>query len=200
MTSDGAEDLLEKFEKDGDFNTFETKLLDRPLKSDNRIITIDNSNLTITNIDAGIHKYKTQLGDKLKVVVVDYINQITAVDAFNWQVQIQLAKSLKALAKKYEVVLFSPFQIDEQGKVRFSKGLLDSPDWAFNLVPDNQKDIGSIAFENKKARGDRGIDFASEIYWPTLRMYADRNIDIMKAGKKEAKELPETNTEDDLRV
>ena len=205
MTSDGSIDLIEQYEKDADFESFESQLLDRPLKQDNKIITVDNSNLTITNIDATIHKYKTKLGDKLKVVVVDYINQISCTDPYNWQVQIELSKKLKALAKKYEVILASPYQISEEGKTRFSKGILDSPDWAFNLAPVKSEgtDVGAIEFECKKSRGDDDrFDFASEINWGTLRVYPDRNLELTKnqMKKKEPKEQPKENDKDDLKI
>lgn len=206
MTTDGSLDLLERYQKDADFEDFETKLLDRPLKRDNKIITIDNSNLTMTNIDATIHKYKTKLGDKLKVVVVDYINQISCSDQFDWKVQIELSKKLKALAKKYEVVLFTPYQISEEGKTRFSKGILDSPDWAFHLTPVKFEgsEVGAIEFECKKSRGDDDrFDFASEINWNTLRVFPDRNLELTKNQLKKAKESKTTeaaNDKDDLKI
>ena len=200
MTEDNAEDLWERFTKDGNFVEFERKIITRPLKRDNRIITIDNSHLTISNIDATIHTYKTMLEDKLKVVAVDYINQITSPDPYNWQVQIDLSKKLKALARKYDIVMLTPFQTSEEGKVRFAKGILDSPDWAFNLSAVHDGDNGAIEFECKKSRGDQAIDFASEIYWPTLKILPHKNVEFMKnkvtgTQKKE----PEKST-DDLRM
>jgi len=200
MTADGSMDLIEQFENDGDFNTFERKLIDRPLTSDNRIITIDNSTLTIANIDATIHTYKTMLEDNLKVVVVDYINQITSKDPYNWQVQIDLSKKLKALARKHDVVMVTPFQTSEEGKVRFAKGILDSPNWAFNLSAVHDGDYGAIEFECKKSRGDQAIDFASEIHWPTLKIYADKNIELVKNQTKKAKNTEEDESKDDLKL
>jgi len=203
MTEDQAEDLLTKFQDTQDFTDFETKVIDRPLKKDNRIITVDNSTLTIANIDATIHTYKSRLEDKLKVVVVDYVNQITSHDPYNWQVQIDLSKKLKALARKYDVVMLTPFQTSEEGKVRFSKGILDSPDWAFNLSTVHDGDMGAIEFECKKSRGDEAIDFASEIHWPTLRIRADKNMEFMKskvAGTDKKPEPPAERSEDDLGI
>jgi len=200
MSVDGAEDLLERFEKDGDFDMFERRLIDRPLNKDNRIITIDNSNLTVANIDATLHAYKTKLEDKLKIVVVDYINQITASDPYNWQVQINTSKKLKALAKKYDVVMVTPFQTSEEGKVRFSKGILDSPNWAFNLsqVEGDEHGFGAIEFECKKTRGDEKIDFASEIHWPTLKIFPHKNVEFMKDQMKKKVQVEESKTDDDL--
>lgn len=198
MTEDGAEDLLEQYNKDADFDTFERNLIDRPLNKENRIITVDNSTLTIANIDATMHTYKTRLEDRLKVVVVDYINQLTAHDPYNWQVQIDLSKKLKALGRKYDVIMVTPFQTSEEGKVRFAKGILDSPDWAFNLSAVHDGDGGSIEFECKKARGDEAINFASEIHWPTLKIYANRNAQFMKDQMKSKIEDAKKKTDDDL--
>lgn len=200
MTEDGSPDLLKRFQEDKDFDNFERNLIERPLKRDNRIITIDNSTLTIANIDATLHTYKTKLEDKLKVVVVDYINQLTSHDPYNWQTQIDLSKKLKALARKYDVVMVTPFQTSEEGKVRFAKGILDSPNWAFNLSAIHEEETGAIEFECKKSRGDEEIDFASEIHWPTLKIMPHKNIEFMKSkvlGKavKEPKE-----TKDDLKI
>ena len=199
MTADGSIDLLDKYKEDKDFINFERKLIERPLKRDNNIITIDNSTLTIANIDATLHTYKTKLEDKLKIVVVDYINQITSPDPYNWQVQINLSKKLKALGRKYEVAMFTPFQTSEEGKVRFSKGILDSPDWAFNLSPVDDGQITGIEFECKKSRGSERIDFASEIHWDTLKIIPHKDMEFMKnkiVKKQEAASEP--NTEDDL--
>ena len=199
MTEDGSHDLLEEFYKNGDLLSFEQKLIERPLKKDNRIITIDNSILTIPNIDAVIHTYKTKLEDKLKVVIVDYINQITSNDPYNWQVQIDLSKKLKALAGKYEVVMLTPFQTSEEGKVRFAKGLLDSPDWAFNLSAVHDGEMGALEFECKKSRGNEAIDFASEIHWPTLKISPHKNIEFMKnkvTTKKKSNVTPDSQDDD----
>jgi replicative DNA helicase len=198
MTKDGSEDLLEKFRETGNFDKFEEQIISRPLKPDNRMITIDNSVLTIANIDATLHTYKTRLEDKLKVVVVDYINQLTAPDSYNWQTQVNLSKKLKALARKYDVLMVTPFQTSEDGKVRFAKGILDSPDWAFNLsaIKDGEGG-GAVAFECKKARGDDDtLNFASEMHWPTLKVLPHRNyITEEKESSKKVK-----SAEDDLKV
>jgi len=200
MTEDGSTDLLDRFKDDKDFNSFERRLIDRPLKRDNRIVTVDNSTLTIANIDATIHTYKAKLEDKLKVVVIDYINQLTASDPYSWQVQIELSKKLKALGRKYDVVMVTPFQTSEEGKVRFAKGILDSPNWAFNLSAVHDGDNGAIEFECKKSRGDQAINFASEIHWPTLKIFPHKNAEFMsdKVKRKEPNEKAKTN--DDLKL
>jgi hypothetical protein len=106
------------------------------------------------------------------VVVIDYLNVIACNDAFDWKVQIDLAKKVKGLARKHDIAIVSPFQIDEKGGVRFSKGILDAPDWAFNLKAKEN----SILFENKKTRGSAPMDFESEMTWDTLQIQPHRNI------------------------
>lgn len=193
MTKENSSDLLEEFHNTQDFDRFESAIIQRPVASNKEMIIVDNPKLTIQSIDAILHKYKNKLGDELKLVVVDYINQIESRDPYDWKVQIEHSKRLKALAKKYEVVMVSPFQITEDGAVRFSKGILDSADWAFNLKPVKEESVNGIEFECKKARGDEMISFASAIDWPTLTIHPARNLEFMK------KEAPKKKkTEDDL--
>ena len=161
MTKDGAEDLLKKFEETQDFQKFEEELMARPL-SDNRLITIDNPSPSLIQIDATIAKYKNVFKEKLTVVVVDYINQIAEKDGYDWKTQIEIAKRLKEMSRKHEVVMVTPFQTDEDGGVRFSKGLLIPPDWAWNiksLKTSDGKERDSISFECQKARNDGFFNF-----------------------------------------
>jgi len=99
--------------------------------------------------------------------------------------------------------MISPFQTSEEGKVRFAKGILDSPDWAFNINPVKDEDIGSLEFECKKSRGDESINFASEIHWPTLKISPHKNIDFIKnKGSTKVKDviIPPPESKDDLKL
>ena len=171
MHVDGPE-VYHDFLKHADFDLFERKLLQLPLHKDNQIVIIDNQSLTIPNIDATIQTYKARFGDKFRVAVVDYINVITAKDPLRWETQLGIAAGLKKIARKHEIAIVAPFQTDEKGGVRFAKGILDAPDWAFNL------DAGesSIGFECKKTRGTRAMDFESPIEWDHLRIIPNRNL------------------------
>lgn len=192
MTKDGAEDLLTKFEETQDFQKFEEELVTRPL-ADHRLITIDNPSLSLIQIDATIAKYKNAYKDKLTVVVVDYINQIAEKDGYDWKTQIEIAKRLKEMARKHEIIMVTPFQTDEDGGVRFSKGILIPPDWAWNMKSqktDKGESRDSISFECQKARNDGFFDFESEIDWSTLKISPTINyFSIAKAqeGKKPEK-------------
>ena len=124
-----AEEVYQDFLKHNNYEKFEIDLIkSKKLKQDNQLIIVDNQHLTLADIDMNIQKFKTQFGDKLKTVIVDYVNQINIPDIYNWQQQIRLSKELKALGRKYDVLMVTPYQIDKSGEARFAKGLLDAAD------------------------------------------------------------------------
>lgn len=164
--------LYQEFLEHGDFDKFEDKLMQTPLNKDNQMVIVDNQSLSLANIDATVQTYKAKFKEKLKVVVVDYVNVITAKDPLEWKTQLSIAAGLKKIARKHDIAIIAPFQTDEKGGVRFAKGILDAPDWAFNL------DAGesSIRFECKKTRGTRVMDFESPMEWDHLRIIPNRNL------------------------
>ena len=96
-----------------------------------------------------LEKLKSKFGDNLGLVIVDYINQVLIdgyADEYDWKAQVQVAKKLKNLARKYEVVIVTPYQIDKDGEARYSKAILDSPDIA--LILSKKDDI--INFHSTK--------------------------------------------------
>ena len=162
-----CDELYAKFEKDRDYKEFERALAStKKLKPENQMVIVDNQQLTLADIDMNIQKLKSQAGDKLKVVVVDYVNQIEIEDIYNWQSQITLSKGLKNLARKHNVVMVAPYQIDKTGEARFAKGLLDAVDMAITLKAG--KDF--IAFETTKVRNIPATKFASVMDWETLSL------------------------------
>jgi hypothetical protein len=161
------------------------------LKPDNQMIIVDDRDLTLSSIDLHIGKAKAKFGDKLKVVVVDYINQIVleGTEQFDWKPQIEISKKLKNLARKYEIVLVSPYQIDATGEARFAKGILDAADIALTMEA-HDKETNAISFETTKIRGGKEMAFTCPIDWDTLRI-SPQSVDkpaakeiIKKAGKK----------------
>lgn len=189
----GAEELVDSFMRNRDRYKFEETLVRNfELKPDNQMIVIDDRDLTLGAIDLHIGKTKARFGEKLKLVVVDYVNQIVVegVSQFDWQPQIEVSKKLKNLARKYEVAILSPYQIDATGEARFAKGLLDAADIALVLEA-HDKDKQAISFETTKIRGGKEMHFTSPIDWDTLRI-SPQSIDrpqakepIKKAGKKQ---------------
>jgi replicative DNA helicase len=183
---------------------FEEQLVrNHQLKPDNQMIIVDDRDLTISSIDLHIGKAKAKFGDKLQVVVVDYLNQIVieGADMYDWKPQIEVSKKLKNLARKYEVVLVSPYQIDATGEARFAKGILDAADIAL-VMEAHDKSSNAISFETTKIRGGKEMKFTSPIDWETLRI-SPQSIDkpqeketIKKAGKK--KDLKQDDAAADL--
>lgn len=171
MFIDGEETLSQYLEH-RDFDLFERELMKKPLLPDNQIVIVDNKALNLANLDATIQTYKNKFKDKLKMVVVDYINVIQIKDPYKWESQMELAKRLKDIARKYEIVMVSPYQIDEKGQTRLAKGILDAPDWAFNLKAHQD----SIEFENVKTRGMSHMSFQSPMEWDSLKIVPNRNL------------------------
>lgn len=183
MFSD-ANELVDDFIRHRDRFKFEENLVRNfQLKPDNQMVIVDDRDLTLSSIDLHLGKAKAKFGDKLKVCVVDYLNQIAieGTNVYDWQPQIEVSKKLKNLARKHEVVLVSPYQIDATGEARFAKGILDAADIALVLEA-HDKDKQAISFETTKIRGGREMNFTSPIDWDTLRISA-QSID--KPEKKE---------------
>jgi replicative DNA helicase len=200
---EGAESLVDDFLRHRDRFKFEEILVRNfKLKPDNQMIIVDDRDLTLGAIDLHIGKTKAKFGDKLGVVVVDYINQIVLEgnSQYDWQPQIEVSKKLKNLARKYEVVIVSPYQIDASGEARFAKGILDAADIAL-VMEAHEKDAQAISFETTKIRGGKEMAFTCPIDWDTLRI-SPQSIDrpskkepVKKAGKKTDNQTQELATD-----
>ena len=191
-----ADELVIEFMRHRDrFKFEETLVRNFTLKQDNQMIIIDDRDLSLSSIDLHIGKMKAKFGDKLAVVVVDYINQIVldGADQYDWKPQVEISKKLKNLARKYEVVLVSPYQIDAMGEARFAKGILDAADIAL-VMEAHEKEKEAISFETTKIRGGKEMQFTCPIDWDTLRI-SPQSIDkpqaqekVKKAGTKKTEE------------
>jgi len=200
---EGAESLVDDFLRHRDrFKFEETLIRNFKLKPDNQMIIVDDRDLTLGAIDLHIGKTKAKFGDKLGVVVVDYVNQIVIEgnNQYDWQPQIEVSKKLKNLARKYEVVIVSPYQIDKDGEARYSKGILDAADIAL-VMEAHEKDAQAISFETTKIRGGKEMAFTCPIDWDTLRI-SPQSIDrpskkepVKKAGKKTDNQTQELATD-----
>lgn len=192
----GADEMVTEFLRHRDRFKFEEQLVRNfQLKADNQMVIVDDRDLTLSAIDLHIGKMKAKFGDKLAVVVVDYINQIVleGTDMYDWKPQIEVSKKLKNLARKYEVVMVSPYQIDASGEARFAKGILDAADIAL-VMEAHDKDAEAITFETTKIRGGKEMAFTCPINWDSLRI-SPQSIDrpaaketVKKAGKKKQDE------------
>lgn len=191
-----ASDLVEQFMKEGDRYNFEATLIrEKSLKPDNQIIIIDDRALTLSSIDLHLGKLKAKFGDKLTTSVVDYLNQIViegGYSQFDWQPQVVVSKKLKELARKHDLIMASPYQIDATGEARFAKGILDAADISL-IMEAHDKDTCAISYQSTKMRGAREAKFTSPIDWDTLKI-SPASIDapikketVKKAGKQSKK-------------
>lgn len=193
MYIDGNQ-AFEDFLHHNDRFKFEENLIRNfELKPNNQMVIVDDRNLSMSTIDLNISKAKAKFGDSLSVVIVDYINQIAIEgnhNMYDWQPQVEIAKKLKNLARKYDVVLVSPYQIDDNGQTRFAKGILDPADIAL-LLNAHKKEDNAISFETTKIRGDNELDVTSPINWETLKISP---TDIEKPRKQQKTKTNETTT------
>jgi len=167
-----ANDLVEDFKRSRDRFKFESSLVrEKQLKTDNQMIIIDDRALTLTSLDLHLGKLKAKFGDKLTTCIVDYMNQIVVEGAgqFDWQPQVVISKRLKELARKHDLVMISPYQIDATGEARFSKGILDAADIAL-ILEAYEKEKAAIGMRTTKIRGGPDMAFTSPINWESLRI------------------------------
>lgn len=199
-----ANDLVEDYLRHRDRFRFETELVrTKSLKPDNQMIIVDDRALTLTTLDLQLGKLKARFGDKFKIGVVDYLNQIVVQEGrnqFDWQPQIEVSKGLKNLARKHKVALGVPYQVDATGEARFAKGILDAADIAL-LMKSYEKEKGAMGFETTKIRGGPPLNFISPINWDTLRISPqsmeepEAKEKIKRAGKKEKEKIDDTKAD-----
>lgn len=178
-----ADSIFERYLETKDYRKFELELIKhKKLKEDNQLIIVDNQRLTLTDIDSILTKQKSIFGHKLKTCQIDYVNQIyLEADQYDWKAQISLSKKLKDLARKHEISIITPYQIDKETTARFSKGLLDAADLAFVLtVKDN-----FIDFTSKKLRSGPAFVTKSQVDWNSLRIDPTRVSETISSDDKD---------------
>lgn len=200
-----ADQFVMEFMQHRDPYKFEEAVVRNCALQEAQMIIVDDRALTLAALDLHLGKLKARFGDKLTVAVVDYLNQIVAKagsDQFDWKPQIVISKGLKELARKHDIVIASPYQIDDNGETRFAKGILDAADIAFLMDPHTPED-NAISMETTKIRGGPGMKFTSPITWESLRISSQsiekpatpekgKGKDKMKrAGKDNAEEKAE---------
>lgn len=193
-----ADGLVMDFMKHRDRFKFEEQLVRHcKLKDENQMLIIDDRALTLTALDLHLGKIKAKFGDKFTLAVVDYVNQIVieGADKYDWKPQIAVSTKLKEFARKYGILMVSPYQIDATGEARFAKGILDAADIAMTM----EAGENSMTFDTTKIRGSAEMKFTSGINWDTLRISPvtlenpEHEEKIQKAGKKKKEKAEKTD-------
>ncbi len=170
-----------------DYIEFENELATTCEEQPHKIIIIDDRDLSLSAIDVQITKIRAKVGDDLTMCIVDYLNQIKADgvsshEMYDWKPQIHVSKTLKNYARKHNLVMVSPFQMEEQGGVRFSKGIEDACDATLKL--NNNKDLGILELATAKARSsDDSLQVGMGIDWDCLRINPTE-VDIRELQQK----------------
>lgn len=170
---------------------FEDSVRMSPAIPTNQIIVIDDADLTMAKIDNEIHKAKMQHGDRLRLVVIDYINQITignnADKQYDWKEQGYIGKGLKSFARQHDVIIVSPYQVTDKGEVRFAKSIQDACDMAMVI---NADDDGLTSTCVKARSAPDGFKFRNLVNWDTLTIDPSE-AELLTEGNKEEEEEPE---------
>jgi len=167
-----AEPFVSEFIKTRDPYQFEESIVRNCTMQGAQMIIVDDRALSISSLDLHLGKVKAKFGDEFTVAVVDYLNQIVVEggsDQFDWKPQIVISKKLKELARKHDIVIVSPYQIDDSGQTRFAKGILDAADIAV-LMEAHAKEDNAISMETTKIRGAKEMKFTSPMDWDSLRI------------------------------
>lgn len=196
-----ADKYVDEFMETKDRFKFESNINRFCTMKDNPMYIIDDRALSIANLDLHLGKIKAKHKDKFKVAVVDYLNQIVVEggqDQFDWKPQIVISKRLKELARKHDIVMFSPYQIDDNGGTRFAKGILDAADIAL-LMEAHDKETGAISFNTTKIRGNQDLSFTSPIDWDSLKISStpiEKPVEKKAEKASKAPKAPATTGED----
>ena len=163
-------------------------MLERDGVFDKGVIIVDDDKLSLATLDVQLTKLKAKYGKRIGPVVVDYVNQIVVPgyesDMYDWKTQIQVAKTLKSLARKHDVTIFAPYQVDDKGEARMAKGILDSCDFAFIVSTDKD---GIMKWEGTKTRGLPPVTFYVKIDWDYLKI-DPREVDMGQLTESSTKE------------
>ncbi len=162
--------LLADLKDNNNMKAFDDGLQNKATLSDVRFYIIDDANASLSKID----NYLSIISNRHKnfrFCVIDYLNIIKIEDRMNWQSQIALADALKLYARKYNVIILTPYQIDKDGEARFAKGVLDSADRSFRFLPaDLSEDPNILQFEIIKIRNGKAMRFQVVMNWDIVRI------------------------------
>lgn len=143
------------------------------------IVVVDDRTMKVSTIDLSMASLKAKYGDLLTTAIVDYVNQLTLegvkqLDKLDWKVQMHLATMLKNnIARKYKVLVLSPYQVDETGATRLQKGLLDAVDMAF--IISKQGEVLTLTAAKLRSL-PAGLAFKSHMAWDFMKLIPQSTI------------------------
>jgi replicative DNA helicase len=173
--TDESKRLLKNVATSQNFGEFDMQLRKGavPFK-ESRFHIIDDVQLSLARIDHYLNMMTSK--HDIKMCVVDYLNIVKVEDRMDWKSQISISDSLKTLARKYKVIMISPYQIDNTGEARFAKGVLDSADKSFRFMPsDLNEDPTALPFEVAKIRNGKAMKFNVHMDWDCLRIDSNKS-------------------------
>ena len=175
QNTDESKRLLKNVATSKNFGEFDMQLRKGavPFK-ESRFHIIDDVQLSLARIDHYLNMMTSK--HDIKMCVVDYLNIVKVEDRMDWKSQISISDSLKTLARKYKVIMISPYQIDNTGEARFAKGVLDSADKSFRFMPsDLNEDPTALPFEVAKIRNGKAMKFNVHMDWDCLRIDSNKS-------------------------
>ncbi len=166
--------LISDLDSTRDFKKFETLVkAEKPPLKEHRLFLIDDESLTLNRVEHYNNMFSNKYPD-YNLAVVDYINIIKHEDQKDWKTQITIADSLKSQARKYDLTVISPYQIDASGEARFAKGILDSADRSFNFFPPPENEDRSlnnkITIHTTKMRNGKHMSFDVLMDWSCVKI------------------------------
>lgn len=186
LVFEGGLELLESKES---LNTveelieLENELRKLPMKND--MVIYDDRALKLTTVDVQLSMLVSKYEARVTSAVVDYVNVLSTGnsrdDQLDWKVQLGKSTALKNLARKHNILLVAPIQVDKSGEARLSKGILDSADKVFNI----EKSGDLIKLKNSKSRGDSETDFHFKMKWDSVAILYDIVPEVSEDDSKD---------------
>ena len=159
---------LTELQKDGNLLAFDNKIkIHKPILRNSRFFIVDEPALTPNRLDHLCNVFYNKY-PKFTMAVVDYLNIIRVPDSKEWKTQIQLAENLKGYARKYNITLLSPYQVDSTLEARYAKGILDAFDRAFTFAPadpDDKENENRLTLYTAKIRNGKNTTFSVGMDW-----------------------------------
>jgi replicative DNA helicase len=146
-----------------------------------------DADLSIEEIFTLLHPYK------YRVIIIDYISLLKGADGDDsWQKLGQIARAAKVYAASNQKVVILLAQVNEDGKVRYSRAILEHANnaWMF-VATDHTKEQGIIDVRQPKARNQDPSPFVLDVEYEYMTVAGSNSGDKVKGDDDdEADEKP----------